>query len=172
MNKQQLGLKKSVKILRRARIDPKHDLFAALYFMPRINGKNNPDFGNAYMCGLKAGFSKSYAMKLASPQNGLTWLRDGYARLSNFTPEHIVKGIEDIAVNSEYDRDRLKAFDSLAKIKGMYIDRIQQEVQVTFTNSVPRPAVVLDGVIEAMDVSEGLEARPSDSEHTALPSTT
>lgn len=134
---------KRVKALEK--IDPKHDLFAKLYFMPKIDGKINPLFGNAYQSALEAGFAQSYAIKLTNPNNGLVWVREGYAKLTSYTADHIVKGIEDIAFSTEeYTRDRLKAFDSLAKIKGMYIDRVQQEVSVTFTNSVPRPEVIIE----------------------------
>lgn len=131
---------KRVKALEK--IDPRQDMFAALYLMPKINGKHNAFFGNAYQSALEAGYDDSYAIRLITPNNGLVWVRKAYAKYSHLQPEHIVKGIEDIAMSpEEYTRDRLKAYDSLAKIKGMYIDRIQQEVNVTFKNSVPRPVI-------------------------------
>lgn len=127
-------------------------MFTSLYLMPKIDGKHNPFFGNAYKSGLEAGYGPSYSIKLATPNNGLVWVREAYAKFTNLQPEHIVKGIEDIAMSpDEYTRDRLKAFDSLAKIKGMYIDRVQSEVSVTFTNSVPRPEVIIEAV-DAQDV--------------------
>jgi hypothetical protein len=122
-----------------SKIDPKHDLFSALYFSPRLNGKPNPLFGNAYQCALQVGYSEATAIKITSATEDKQWLREAYQRLVSFKPEHIIKQLEDIALNSEYDRDRLKSLEMLAKISNMFIDRTQTEVNVTFTNSVPRP---------------------------------
>ena len=122
-----------------AKIDPKHDLFSALYFSPRLNGKPNPLFGNAYQAAQKAGFSETTARTLVSASQNALWIREAYQRLVSFKPEHTIKQLEDIALNSEYDRDRLKALEMLGKIQGIFIDRQQTDIQVTFTNSVPRP---------------------------------
>lgn len=131
-----------------SKIDPRQDLFARLYMMPKINGKHNSYFGNAYQSAIEAGYNESYALRIATPNEGTKWIREAYAKHTKLTGEHIVKGIEDIALDpEEYTRDRLKSYDMLAKIKGMYIERVQNEVTVTFTNSVPRP------VIDIVDVS-------------------
>lgn len=121
------------------KIDPKHDLFSALYFSPRLNGKNNEYFGNAYRSAIKAGFSEQTARSITSQSQNKLWIQESYQRLVSFKPEHTIKQLEDIALNSEYDRDRLKALEMIGKIQGIFIDRVQSEVQVTFTNSVPRP---------------------------------
>ena len=121
------------------KLDPKQDLFAALYFSPRLNQKPNSYFGNAYQSALKAGYSETVARSMASPSTNKLWLQEAYQRLVSFKPEHTIKQLEDIALSSEYDRDRLKALELIGKIQGIFIDRQQTEVQVTFTNSVPRP---------------------------------
>lgn len=122
-----------------SKLDPKQDLFAALYFSPRLNQKHNEYFGNAYQAALKAGYSDSVARSMASPSTNKLWLQEAYQRLVSFKPEHTIKQLEDIALNSEYDRDRLKALELIGKIQGIFIDRVQSDIQVTFTNSVPRP---------------------------------
>ena len=126
-----------------AKIDPKHDLFSALYFSPRLNGKSNPMFGNAYQSALAVGYSESTAIKITSSTEDKQWLREAYQRLVSFKPEHTIKQLEDIALNSEYDRDRLKALELIGKVQGIFIDRQQTDIQVTFTNSVPRPVIDL-----------------------------
>lgn len=129
-----------------SKIDPKHDLFSALYFSPRLNNKPNPLFGNAYQAAIKAGFSDQTARSITSQSQNKLWIQEAYQRMVSFKPEHTIKQLEDIALNSEYDRDRLKALEMLGKIQGIFIDRQQTEVNVTFTNSVPRPH------IDAIDV--------------------
>lgn len=121
------------------KIDPKHDLFSALYFSPRLNNKPNEYFGNAYKSALKAGYSDQTARNIISQSQNKLWIQEAYQRMVSFKPEHTIKQLEDIALNSEYDRDRLKALEMLGKIQGIFIDRIQNDIQVTFTNSVPRP---------------------------------
>ena len=123
------------------KIDPKHDLFSALYFSPKLNGKTNPLFGNAYQSAQKAGFTEATARTMVSATENKLWIREAYQRLVSFKPEHTIKQLEDIALNSEYDRDRLKALEIIGKIQGVFIDRQQTDIQVTFTNSVPRPHI-------------------------------
>ena len=133
-----------------SKIDPKHDLFSALYFSPRLNGKPNPMFGNAYQCALEVGYSDATARSITASSQDKIWIREAYQRLVSFKPEHTIKQLEDIALNSEYDRDRLKALEMIGKIQGIFIDRQQTDIQVTFTNSVPRP---LTTVID-VDITE------------------
>ena len=121
-------------------IDPRQDLFAALYFSPRINGKPNALFGNAYQAAIKAGFPHNTAVTMVAASKRPLWIDEAYKRMAHFKPEHTIKQLEDIANNhEEYTRDRLKALEMLGKIQGVFIDRQQTEVNVTFTNSVPRP---------------------------------
>lgn len=145
---------KTKKATQLQKIDPKHDLFSALYFSPRLNGKPNSFFGNAYKSALEAGFAEATAIKLVSATENKAWVREAYQKMVNFKPEHTIKQLEDIAMNpDEYTRDRLKALEMLGKIQGIFIDRVQSEVQVTFTNSVPRPhidATVVDKPKEAL----------------------
>ena len=127
---------------RLAKIDPKQDMFAALYFSPRLNGKPNPLFGNAYRSALEAGYTDGTAIKIVSSTEDKIWVREAYNKMVQFKPEHTIKQLEDIAMSpDEYTRDRLKALEMLGKIQGIFIDRQQTEVNVTFTNSVPRPTL-------------------------------
>lgn len=101
----------------------------------------NPTYGNAYQSALKAGFSKSTANIITSNARGLKWVQDGKLLYSSLEPEHIYLGIQKIALTSQYDRDKLKALELMAKIRGMTIDRSESSVTVKFVNSVPRPIV-------------------------------
>lgn len=130
-----------------SRIDPKHDLFSALYFSPKLNNVSNEYFGNAYQSAIKAGFAETTARTIVSETENKLWIKEAYQRLVSFKPEHTIKQLEDIALNSEYDRDRLKALEMIGKIQGIFIDRVQSDIQVTFTNSVPRPHT------EAVDIA-------------------
>lgn len=107
----------------------------------------NPDsktFANAYQSALEAGFSEHYARVLTTDAKNIEWIQQGKDILRQFTPMHIAQGFQHIATQSPYDRDKIQALDRLAKIHGMYIDRSEQNVNVKFLNSVPRPTRVID----------------------------
>lgn len=141
-------MKKPNRTSKLTKIDPKHDMFAALYFSPRLNGKPNSFFGNAYKSALEAGYEDGTAIKIVSNTENKLWVREAYNKMVSFKPEHTIKQLEDIAMSpDEYTRDRLKALEMLGKIQGIFIDRVQSEVSVTFTNSVPRPANTLIDVV-------------------------
>lgn len=96
-------------------------------------------FGNSIQSALKAGFARSTASMITSNVKNLEWLEEGKKWMDNYSPLHIVLSFTDLAHHAKQDRDKIQALDRLAKIKGMYIDRQQSEVSITFNNGVPRP---------------------------------
>jgi len=118
-----------------------------------LDPTNNETFGNAYKAATAAGFSKSYARIITTNTLGLEWVKEAKKRLAVYETEHIYRGFQDIAAHGAQDRDRLKALELMGKARGMFIDRVQQDVQVKFVNAVPRPeGEVID--IEPMKVEE------------------
>lgn len=98
--------------------NPKQLLFFQHYFEPA-----SKTFGNVFQSAVKAGYSETYARTLSRQKGKALWLSE-YARNTQFTPEHILAGITNIAT-SEYSRqsDKLKAYELLAKLSGMIVDR-------------------------------------------------
>ena len=85
-----------------------------------MNPKNRETFGNAYKAALKAGYTEAYARTILN--QGTAWIREARS-LRGLEPEHIIQGIQEIAVEGGQDRDKLKALELLAKMKGMMVDR-------------------------------------------------
>lgn len=100
---------------------------------------NSDTFGNSYQSALKAGFNNLYSQQLASPARQTQWVLEARKRMTHFTPDHIYQALQDVATSGQ-SRDKLKALELMGKSKGMFIDRSQQDVHVTFTNDMPRPA--------------------------------
>jgi len=100
---------------------------------------NSDTFGNSYQSALAAGFNNLYAQQLASPARQNQWVIEARKRMTHFTPDHIYQALQDVAVAGA-PRDKLKALELMGKSKGMFIDRSQSDVHITFTNSMPRPA--------------------------------
>ena len=99
--------------------NPKQILMLAYY----LDTKARDTFGNAYQSAIKAGYSESYARQITSPAVKNMWLQEYQRMLTKLEPEHITQGIQDIAVNGIRDSDRLRAYELLAKIQGLLIDR-------------------------------------------------
>jgi hypothetical protein len=113
----------------------KRALFARLYF-----NTQSKTFGNAYRSALASGFKDSYARNIMALNQ--QWLAEQRRKaLADLTPDHIVSGIQSIAQSASYDRDRLRAFELLGKLQGMFVERTVSDVNVQFTNAVPRPAI-------------------------------
>lgn len=81
-------------------------------------------FGNASASAMRAGYSESYSKMVAQKSLGLKWVKE-YAGLIQLSPEHIVQGIQREAMNTQSNRgsERLKAYELLAKMNGMLVDR-------------------------------------------------
>lgn len=123
------------------KLDKRKKTFLELWLNP-----NSQSFANAYRSALDAGFKESYARTITSDARSLEWIQQGKALLKQFTPIHVIAGFQHEATTAKDSRDRIQALDRLAKIHGMYIDRSQQEVSITFANKVPRP--IIDSTVE------------------------
>jgi hypothetical protein len=98
--------------------NPKQLLFCAFYLDPKL-----PDtFGNAYQSALQAGYSDNYAKQITAPSISNKWITE-YKRIALLQPEHITAGITDIALNAAKASDRLRAYELLAKLQGLLVDR-------------------------------------------------
>lgn len=98
--------------------NPKQQLFLEYYFEPLSN-----TFGNVFQSAIKAGYKENYARTLTSKRNKNMWLQE-YARNTQLQPEHILQGITNIATSPESRQsDKLKAYELMAKLSGMIIDR-------------------------------------------------
>ena len=122
-----------------AKITPKQELFVEYWMTP-----TSLSFGNAYESAIKAGFSKSYARKITANSNDTEWLSEFRSKLTTFNPEHTIRSIQHIAESAPLIRDRLTALGMIAKIQGVFVDRVQQQVEVKFINNVPRPTTELN----------------------------
>ncbi len=61
---------------------------------------------------------------MKSPAVGNKWIKlENYVGASELTPQHIVGGIEKIALKGFQEKDKLKALELLAKLKGMLVDK-------------------------------------------------
>ena len=109
------------------------------YFNPR----DRECFGNLSASAIKAGYSKSYANSIV---RDTPWINELKQQLQRYGPDHIYQGFQDVAQNADRDVDKLRALELMGKSQGMFIDRVQQDVHVTFENSVPRPkSEIIDG---------------------------
>jgi phage terminase small subunit len=114
----QYGLrKKGNSVANQWQATPQQELFLEYYLIP-----GSPTFANAYQSAIKAGYSESTAIKITAPSVLNQWIVEA-RRLVNMQPEHIVQGIQTEATTALHSRDRLKAYELLAKLKGMLVDR-------------------------------------------------
>ena len=96
-------------------------------------------YGNAYQAAVEAGFSESSARVITGKTRNLDWIQDGKMLYASLEPEHIYMAMQTEALHAKATRDKLKALELMAKIRGMFVDRAEHKVAVTFTNAVPRP---------------------------------
>lgn len=118
--------KKGLKPLERQLVDghpnqwtanPKQETFIKHYIDPKSR-----TFGNTYQSALLAGYSDSYARKLSSKSIGNQWIGD-YVNKVVLSPDHIVQGISNLAITSIRDSDKLRAYELLAKLQGLLVDK-------------------------------------------------
>ena len=124
---------------------PQQNMFIKLWTDP-----NSDTFGNAYESALKTGYSKNYANRITAQSMHIKWIEE-YRKHTEFRPEHIKQGIQQIAKQADNskspDDTRLKAYDILAKIQGLYRDN-------QTTNVLVQP--ILGGISER-DVTEVID---------------
>lgn len=99
---------------------------------------NSETFGNSYNSALAAGFGKVYAVQLASPARNTQWVLEARKRMTHYSPDHIYQALQEVAQSGQ-NKDKLKALELMGKAKGMFVDRTQSDIHITFTNDVPRP---------------------------------
>lgn len=97
--------------------NPKQELWLKLYLTP-----GSPSFGNAYESAITVGYSESYAHVIASPAVSNDWIKNSL-QLASLKPDHIIQGIQQEAMMAPRSGDRLRAYELLAKMQGMLIDR-------------------------------------------------
>lgn len=119
---------------KKIRLNPRQRQFIKNWLDP-----NSKTFGNVYKSGIEAGFKPSYARQLLSDSWNIPWVQEAKREMASFEPEHIYRGFQEVATNAKQDRDKLKALELMGKARGMFIDRVQQDVHVKFVNDVPRP---------------------------------
>lgn len=133
-------------------ITPQQIKFVELWLTPKIDGEKNKHFGDAYTSAIEAGFSDSYARRLTARSMDIDWVAEARKRLISFKPEHTVKQLEELAMNSRKDADRIRSLEILARIQGMFIDRsINTNIDVKFTNDIPRPIIDATGGVGDKD---------------------
>lgn len=110
-----------------------------LKYVTNYYDPNSETFGNSYTSALDAGFGKGYASQLASPTRNTEWVLEARKRMSHYTPDHIYQALQEVAQTGA-SRDKLKALELMGKAKGMFVDRTQSDIHITFKNEVPRPA--------------------------------
>lgn len=99
--------------------DPKKQAFLEGYYNPV-----SETFGNKYRSALEAGYKESYARIIGSPSIDTNWIKlENYAGASNLSEEHVVKGIERVALRGQKDSDKIAALKLLAQLKGMLIEK-------------------------------------------------
>ena len=106
-----------------------------------LDPNNTDTFGNAYQSALSAGYSESMARVITGNAKGLEWVNQAKTLYASLEPEHIYLAMQNEALNAKASRDKLRALELMAKIRGMFIERSQSEVSVKFVNSVPRPVI-------------------------------
>lgn len=99
---------------------------------------NSETFGNSKRSAEKAGFGKKYSQYLASPSFKTQWVEEAKKYMTFYTPDHIYASLQEVAQTGE-TRDKLRALELMGKANGMFVDRQQRDVHVTFTNEMPRP---------------------------------
>lgn len=109
---------------------------------------NSETFGNAYQSAIEAGFSDYSSRVITSNSHNLLWVQEAKKYLEQFTPTHIIAGMQQIAQNGKQESNRLRSLELLAKLQGLFIERSMSQIDVKFTNDVPRPVINVDASID------------------------
>lgn len=117
--------------------------FTDFFFNP-----SSETFGNVYQSAIASGFSDGYARSMASKSRDVGWIQELKVLYTQLEPEHIYLSFQQIAQQARRDSDKLRALELMAKIKGMFIERSINQTNVTFTNDVPRPTVIVDAKVD------------------------
>ena len=100
-------------------LDPKKQAFLDAYYNPMSD-----TYANVYQSALLVGYSESYARLMKSPTVNNKWISlENYNGGTEMTPQHIIGGIERIALKGLQEKDKLKALELLAKLQGLLVDK-------------------------------------------------
>lgn len=100
-------------------LNPKQEAFLDAYYNP-----TSETYANIYKSALRVGYKPSYAKLMKAPSIGNKWISiEYYKGASELTPAHIVGGIQNIALRSWKDTDKLQAYKLLAQLQGMLVDK-------------------------------------------------
>lgn len=124
------------------KLNPKQHRFIELYYLDKETT------GNVYQSALKAGFSKSYARVMTTNARSQHWLQEAKKYMTNMDVGLIRYRLEQEALNAISSRDRIAALTTLGKWTGMDTS-IKTEINVSFSNSVPRPIIDITEVSES-----------------------
>ena len=129
---------KDVKTGNQWNLTPRQLDFAQRYFTPQSD-----TFSNAYQSAIQAGYSHQTAIKITTNSQGNEWIADARRMLNIYKPEHIQQAYQREYEQGTTAKDRLHALDSMAKVLGMQNSNNTQEININFSNSVPRPVIDL-----------------------------
>lgn len=116
-----------------------------LRYVENFYDPKSETFGDSYKSAVAAGFGKTYATRIM--YKNPMWLQDARKRLKFFSTDHIYYSLQEVALAGD-NRDKLKALELMGKAQGMFVDRQQRDVHVTFTNDIPRPKTeIIDGEV-------------------------
>lgn len=130
-------------------ITPRQIKFVELWLTP-----GSQTFGNAYQSAKLAGFSDDHAKRITTNTLALEWVQEAKKRLITLEPSHTIKALEHMALHSRQDRDKIKALELVGKIQGLFIDRSISQIDVQFTNEVPRPTIEIEPVTTPLNGSQ------------------
>ena len=116
------------------KLNPKQLNFIQLYYLDKETS------GNVYQSALKAGFSRSYARVMTTNARSQIWLQEAKKYMTQMDIGLIRFRLEQEALNAISSRDRIAALTTLGKWTGLD-QSTKTEVNVTFSNSVPRPII-------------------------------
>ena len=116
------------------KLNPKQLNFIQLYYLDKETS------GNVYQSALKAGFSRSYARVMTTNARSQIWLQEAKKYMTQMDIGLIRFRLEQEALNAISSRDRIAALTTLGKWTGLD-QSTKTEVNVIFSNSVPRPII-------------------------------
>ena len=116
------------------KLNPKQLNFIQLYYLDKETS------GNVYQSALKAGFSRSYARVMTTNARSQIWLQEAKKYMTQMDIGLIRFRLEQEALNAISSRDRIAALTTLGKWTGLD-QSTKTEVNVIFSNSVPRPVI-------------------------------
>lgn len=129
------------------KLNPKQRKFIELYYLDKQT------VGNIYQSAIKAGFSRSYARVMTTEARALQWIQQAKGYMTQMDIDLIRFKLEQEALGADASRDRIRALELLGKNAGMFVDRSESDVRISFQNSVPRPTLdmvskeVIDGEV-------------------------